>query len=238
MNENDELIGRKSQDSTSVDDDPHHDQSLVQLTNTGSGRNRSCSSESSSSTNSSGNSSSDKGSSTLPSDKEEDDDFGPNFVSPSTQTTITSLDSTTKRLLSMACKNVQNSSKNSTSGSTSNQCTVSSCGLCDVCRAKSQLDTRSRTITFTRLTYNMDEFDSTFRNAEDVLIRRARRTNWCQMPRKPAPNALLAFFFRYIPFFDWIRSYDVKGGDLNADLLAGLTIAVFQIPQCTYFLHF
>lgn len=256
MNENDELIG-KSQESQAMDDDPHDGHtsssnfSAGSSSSGGSGRRRNtsgCRNSVPSSTSS--NSSLDKVSILPPykqqkdreeveeDEEEEDDCFGKmGFGATSAQTTITSVDSNTRRLLSMTCRNAKTALLNS-KGPTSNQFTISSsCSscTCEVCQAKRELDSQSRTFTVSRPTYNMAEFDSTFRSPEDALIRRARavrRRNWCQMPRSPAPNALLAFFYRYIPLLDWIRSYDVKGGELNADLMAGLTIAVFQIPQC------
>jgi hypothetical protein len=39
----------------------------------------------------------------------------------------------------------------------------------------------------------------------------------------PSRQCLISYFFRRLPFFDWIRRYDVRH-DLAKDLIAGATV--------------
>ena len=43
----------------------------------------------------------------------------------------------------------------------------------------------------------------------------------------PSRNCMSSFFFKRVPFFDWIRKYDIKK-DLIKDLTAGLTVNIFN----------
>ena len=54
--------------------------------------------------------------------------------------------------------------------------------------------------------------------------------NYVKKYYRPSGNCLLNYFFHRFPFFDWIRSYNLKE-DLVKDLIAGLTIGVVHIPQ-------
>jgi hypothetical protein len=47
---------------------------------------------------------------------------------------------------------------------------------------------------------------------------------------RPSGDCLLNFFFHRLPFFDWIRTYNIKE-DLAKDLVGGLTLGVVHIPQ-------
>lgn len=47
----------------------------------------------------------------------------------------------------------------------------------------------------------------------------------------------MGFLRRNVPIFDWMRKYDFRK-DLNSDMMAGVTLAVFQIPQCKYLKSF
>ena len=48
-------------------------------------------------------------------------------------------------------------------------------------------------------------------------------SNYIKKYYKPSPNCMKDYFFKRFPFFDWIRSYNVKQ-DLIKDLVAGLTV--------------
>jgi hypothetical protein len=54
--------------------------------------------------------------------------------------------------------------------------------------------------------------------------------NYIKKYYKPSGDCLLNFLFNRFPFFNWIRTYNVKE-DLAKDLVAGLTIGVVHIPQ-------
>lgn len=65
-----------------------------------------------------------------------------------------------------------------------------------------------------------------------------RKTHDCQLPKKPTNREKLksyascrkSFIFKLVPILSWVPRYDLKK-DLVYDLLAGLTVAVLQIPH-------
>ncbi|KAJ6215398.1 hypothetical protein RDWZM_009898 [Blomia tropicalis] len=128
-------------------------------------------------------------------------------------------DSATKELLtSFTCSKIND---NGNINDNSPDCTISSCGGCEPCR--------SRTITISRLTYNMTEFENAFgiNRKSTTYTNQQHRTKLIVQIRL----FIQCYLYRWIPFMEWIQRYDLKH-NLNADIMGGITIAVFQIPQC------
>jgi hypothetical protein len=55
-------------------------------------------------------------------------------------------------------------------------------------------------------------------------------TNYITKYYKPSGDCLLNYMLDRLPFLRWLASYNLKE-DLVKDLIAGLTIGVFHIPQ-------
>lgn len=54
--------------------------------------------------------------------------------------------------------------------------------------------------------------------------------NYIKKYYKPTPAFFKRQLFKRIPFFDWIRNYNIKQW-LLADIISGITIGVVHIPQ-------
>lgn len=91
---------------------------------------------------------------------------------------------------------------------------------------------RSRTFTISRLTYNLSEFDAIYRQSQDEDNDScSKKGSKKSRTHKSSSSILLSALCRYIPILTWLRVYNWRK-EGKSDFFAGITIAVFQIPQC------
>ena len=141
------------------------------------------------------------------------------MFSPSVDSTIYSIDLTPRELLKLT--RVESKVKND----------IGDCGGCDNCDKCH--DRNTRTMTISRLTYNLSEFDAIYRKSHDDdgdgnysknLSDKSKRN-------KSGKSIILSAVCRFIPILTWLQTYNWST-ELKADIFAGITVAVFQIPQC------
>jgi len=89
----------------------------------------------------------------------------------------------------------------------------------------------TQAITFNRIAYNVPQFNDTFYPIS-ISKTRADRLKTCvpDMSKKAWIRRITTLF----PILSWIPEYDIKN-NLLADIVVGVTIAVFQIPQSNHF---
>lgn len=89
-------------------------------------------------------------------------------------------------------------------------------------------DSIQPSLNFSRLAYNLAQFNETFEvihrksDCSRKVIQRMRPTCSAQNVKKTMKSLL--------PITDWLYNYNWKT-DFIADFVAGITIAVFQVPQ-------
>jgi hypothetical protein len=77
--------------------------------------------------------------------------------------------------------------------------------------------------------YHIDELKQ-----DDVID---RTLHYLKKNYKPSKDCLINYFFKRLPFFDWIRRYDIKH-DLIKDLIAGITVLYIYISVLNKYLFY
>jgi hypothetical protein len=89
-------------------------------------------------------------------------------------------------------------------------------------------DSIQPSLNFSRLAYNLAQFNETY----EVIHRKSDPSKRVMEAVKPtcSPENLKRNLKSLLPITDWLYNYNWKN-DLIADLMTGITIAVFQVPQ-------
>jgi hypothetical protein len=92
-------------------------------------------------------------------------------------------------------------------------------------------DSIQPSLNFSRLAYNLPQFNETY----EVIRSKSDPSKRVMQAVKPtcSPESLKGNVRSLFPITDWLFNYNWKN-DLMADFVAGITIAIFQVPQSKF----